>query len=130
MVESDLQVSACLDTEFVLVALALVRGVLVLAVCGAPNAPEANAFVSFMLAGMLRGDEQAELCYVWRDAEFHDSAVIAAISRHPDAGYLGKLMRETPQWKIPDLRPHFKKFRMDARGALLLHEFYRTHETS
>ena len=75
-------------------------------------------------------DEQAVLCYVWRDAEFHDSAVIAAISRHPDAGYLGKLMRETPRWKSPDLRPYFKQFRVDAQGVPLLHEFAMTHETS
>lgn len=67
-------------------------------------------------------DEQVELGYVWRDAEFHDLAVIEAIKHHSGAGYLGQLLRETPEWKIPDLRPYFRRFRLDVQGRFSLNE--------
>ncbi len=75
-------------------------------------------------------DEQAELGYVWRDAEFHDLAVIEAMKRHPGAGYLGQLLRETPEWKMPDLRSHFRRFRLDAQGRPLLNEFAWTPQNA
>lgn len=45
-----------------------------------------------------------ELCYLYRDIEFHDSTIIQEISRHPYVGLLGQQMRDNATWKIPDFK--------------------------
>ena len=47
------------------------------------------------------------LGYVWQNADFSDKEVIERISKHPDAGLLGKMMIENETWNLPDFRPYF-----------------------
>lgn len=47
------------------------------------------------------------LGYVWQNADFSDKDVIERISKHPDAGLLGKMMYENESWNLPDLRSYF-----------------------
>ncbi len=55
---------------------------------------------------LLRQNEtQLHLVYLTSEAEFQDPAVIESISKHPDAGALGRMMAESETWRRPDFRP-------------------------
>ncbi|KJC60064.1 hypothetical protein UP10_15450 [Bradyrhizobium sp. LTSPM299] len=55
---------------------------------------------------LLREDREVmKLAYTWRDAEFHDPKVIAAMATHPDGPALFRMIAENETWKMPDLRP-------------------------
>lgn len=67
---------------------------------------------------LQRLDEKRVLLeYLWSDAEFNDSAVIAAIQHHPDSRALGKMMAEHEAWKMPDFRPWGKVFQLGEQPA-------------
>lgn len=54
---------------------------------------------------LRENDSTIRLRYVWRDADFHAPHVIEEIAKHPDSGYLGRLMYENSQWTRPDFGP-------------------------
>jgi hypothetical protein len=65
---------------------------------------------------LLRQDaEMVSLQYLSSDAEFHDQEVIEAIKEHPDSGRLGGLMSQHETWKIPDLRPWGRTYKLGLR---------------
>jgi hypothetical protein len=59
-----------------------------------------------------RDSENIELGYLWSDREFHDPEIIKKIAAHPDAGALGRMMRENETWNIPDFRPYGRTFKL------------------
>ncbi len=62
-------------------------------------------------------DRHMRLIYLSSDAEFHDPAVIRAIAAHPDSTFLGRLMSENEEWKIPDFRPWSRRFQLGVQSA-------------
>ena len=63
-----------------------------------------------------KDDSIIQLQYLSNDADFHDVEVIEKISKHPDSGYLGRLMAENETWKSPDFRPWGREFRIDVQS--------------
>jgi len=62
---------------------------------------------------LLRMDnETMALKYLWSDADFHDDDVITSIAKHPDSGYLGRMVSEKVSWPLPDFRPWQREFRI------------------
>ena len=61
-------------------------------------------------------DSIIQLQYLSYDADFHDDEVIENISKHPDSGYLGRLMAENETWKSPDFRQWGREFRMGVQS--------------
>lgn len=54
--------------------------------------------------------DTAELRYMFRNADFHDPATVALMTKHPSAPCLASLMRDNPSYKTPDLRQFFRRF--------------------
>ena len=74
-------------------------------------ASEAGALGGLVTPFLMRvSDTSVQLCYLYRDAEFHDPTVIEKIRQHPDAGFLAQLMRNHETFKVPDFRPWRQEF--------------------
>jgi hypothetical protein len=70
-------------------------------------ASEAGTLGGLTTPFLVRRDSQTvELGYLWSDKEFHDPEIVEKIAAHPDAGALGRMMRENETWNIPDFRPY------------------------
>jgi hypothetical protein len=66
---------------------------------------------------MRKDSETVELAYVWSDKEFHNPEIVKKIAAHPDAGALGRMMRENETWNIPDFRPYGCTFKLGVQSA-------------
>lgn len=74
-------------------------------------ASEAGSLGGLISPFVIRDSNMSvRLCYLGREADFHDPAVIEKIGQHPDAGSLGQQMRENETWKSPDFRPWGQEF--------------------
>ena len=62
---------------------------------------------------------EVELCYLFRDEEFHDHTVINQMKSHPDIGNLGALMSQHEEWNMPDFREYFQKFTIQSNIELI-----------
>jgi hypothetical protein len=68
---------------------------------------------------LLREDDRnLRLVYLESDSEFHDPAVIAKMSEHPDFGHLCRLMAAHEEWRSPDFRPWGRVFQLGVQSGL------------
>jgi hypothetical protein len=58
------------------------------------------------------------LGYLFDDKDFHDKKAIEQITKHPDSKRLGNQMAQEETWTMPDFRPWFCDFQLQAQGIV------------